>query len=99
MALLVDGQHHRMGGRVDVEADHVLDLRGEGGIVGALEGPYPMRLQAVRLQIRCTDERLIAAALPWRPPSSGWSRRAYATEACVIADSADHAIAFWIALG
>ena len=49
LALLVDGQHDGMGGRVHVEADHILDLLGEGRVVRALEGPHPMRLQAVRL--------------------------------------------------
>ena len=34
-----------MGRRIDVEADHVLELVGEFGVVGDLEGPHPMRLQ------------------------------------------------------
>jgi len=49
LALLVDREHDRVGGRVHVEADDVLDLLGEGGVVRALEGPHPVRLQAMRL--------------------------------------------------
>ena len=36
-----------MGRRVHVEADDVLDLLGEGGVVRALEGPHAVRLEMV----------------------------------------------------
>ena len=49
LALLVDRDDHRVLGRVHVEADDVLDLLGELGIVGALEGANGVRLQPVRL--------------------------------------------------
>ena len=32
LALLVDGQHHRVGGRVHLQAGQILDLGGEGAI-------------------------------------------------------------------
>lgn len=31
LAFLIDGQHHRVGGRGHVEADDILDFGGEGG--------------------------------------------------------------------
>ena len=49
LALLVDRDDHRVLGRVHVEADNVLDLLGELGIVGALEGANAVRLQPMRL--------------------------------------------------
>jgi hypothetical protein len=48
LALLVDRQHHRVGRRMHVEADDVLDLLGKGGILGALEGAPAVGLQLVR---------------------------------------------------
>ena len=38
-----------MGGRIDVEADHVVQLLDKGRIVRAFERAHPMRLQTVRL--------------------------------------------------
>ena len=49
LALLVDGHHHRVPGRVHVKADDIVELGGELGIGRALEGPDPMRLQLVCL--------------------------------------------------
>jgi hypothetical protein len=49
MALLVDGQHHRMARRIHVEADDVFDLLGEGRVGSTLEGAHAVRLQAVLL--------------------------------------------------
>src|SRR6188474_2788191 len=37
LALLVNREHHRMGGRIDIESDDVAQLRHELGIVGELE--------------------------------------------------------------
>ena len=48
LRLLVDRQHQRMLGRIDIEADDVLDLGGELRIVRQLEGAHPVRLEAVR---------------------------------------------------
>ena len=42
-----NAEHHRMGGRVDIEPDHLLELVGEFGVVGELEGAHPMRLQTL----------------------------------------------------
>lgn len=47
LAFLVNGQHDRVGGWVHVQADHILDLGGEGGIARAFERAQPMRLEAV----------------------------------------------------
>ena len=48
LGFLVDGKHHGVGRWMHVEPDDVLDLLGEGGVVGALEGAQAMRLQPVR---------------------------------------------------
>ncbi len=47
LALLVERQDDRMGGRVDVEADNVTQLLDEERIVRELELPYAMRPQTV----------------------------------------------------
>ena len=47
LAFLVDRQHHRVGRRVEVEADDVAEFVGEARIVRQLELPHPVRLQAV----------------------------------------------------
>ncbi len=44
-ALLIDGEHDRMGERIHVETHHILDLLGKGWVVGSFEGANPMRLQ------------------------------------------------------
>ena len=49
LAFLVDRDDQRVLGRVHVEADDVLDLLGELGIVGALKGANAVRLQSMRL--------------------------------------------------
>ena len=48
LRFLIDRQHQRVLRRVQVEADDVLHLGGELRIVRQLEGPDPVRLQAVR---------------------------------------------------
>ncbi len=59
LAFLVDGQHQRLLRRVEVEADDILDLFGEVGIVGDLEALHEMRLEAIfgpdALYARVTD--------------------------------------------
>ena len=49
LALLINGHDDSVGGRVHVEADDILDLGGEGRVLGLLEGAEPVRLQAVRV--------------------------------------------------
>jgi len=63
LTLLVEAEHDSVGRRIDVEPDHLLELVGEFGIVGNLEGAHPMRLQSMPpFQIRRTEEGLIPAA-------------------------------------
>ena len=49
LALFVDGDDDGVHGRVHVEADDVLDLLGEFGIVGAFERAQAMRLETMRV--------------------------------------------------
>ena len=48
--LLVDAEHDRVVGRVEVESDDIADLGGEGRVATDLVRPHQMRLQAVRAQ-------------------------------------------------
>ena len=43
LGLLVDGQHHRRSGRVQVQTDNVGDLLGESGIAAEFERALPVR--------------------------------------------------------
>ena len=75
--LLVDREHDRMLGRVDVQADDVLELGGEVGIVRALEGADAVRLQVVRRPDplhRAQGDARVSWPSPGR--SSGSPRRA-----------------------
>ncbi len=63
-----------MGGRVDIEPDHLLELVGEFGVVGELEGAHPMRLQTLpgpdpaqpgRTELIPTATLAIAGAVQW----------------------------------
>ena len=67
LRLLVDRQHDRVLGRGDVEADDILELGGEIGIVGALEGAHPVRLEVVRLPDPLHRAQADAARLGHRP--------------------------------
>ena len=49
LALLVEAEHHSVGGWIDIEADHLFELLGEFGIVGELERAHPVGLQPVPL--------------------------------------------------
>ena len=72
LALLVDREHDRMRGRMQVEADNVLDFLGEGGVPGALEGAPPVRLKVVRLPDALDGgERQVRRPWPWPGRSSG----------------------------
>ena len=68
LALLVDRQHHGMGRRVHVEADDVLDLRGEGGVVGLLEGADAVGLEAMGVPEALYRAKRNADRLGHRPP-------------------------------
>src|SRR6478736_7630609 len=46
-SLFIDRQHQGLVGRIEVEADDILDLRDEVGIVGDLATAHEMRLEAV----------------------------------------------------
>lgn len=48
LAFLIETEDDGMGGRIDIEADHVPQLVDELGIVRELELAHPMRLEAVR---------------------------------------------------
>jgi hypothetical protein len=48
LRLLVDGQHDRVRGRVDVEPDHVAQLGDERRVPGQLEGAHAVRGEPVR---------------------------------------------------
>ena len=59
LGLLVDGQDDRVLRRVHGEADDVDEFVGEGGILGALEGPDGARgARSQAFQIRWTVRRL-----------------------------------------
>jgi hypothetical protein len=66
LALLVDRRHHGMGRRVHVEADNVLDLLGEGGAVGLLEGA--VGLEAMGVPEALSRAKRNAGRLGRRPP-------------------------------
>src|SRR5947207_5645491 len=66
LGLLIDGQHDGMCRRAHIEADDVLDLLGESGVLGALEGSQPVRgcsrcVSQMRWIVR--NERPTAAAI------------------------------------
>jgi len=49
LALLIDRQHHRVGGWIEIETDDVGQFLGEARIIRPLEGAHPVRLQLGRL--------------------------------------------------
>ena len=61
LALLVDAQHQRLLGRVEVQPDDVGQLLGEARVVGELERSHPVRLRPCASQMRCT----VAGLTPW----------------------------------
>ena len=77
LGFLVDRQHHGMGRRVHIEADNVLDLFSKGGVCGALEGAYAVRLQAVLFPDPLDRAQRQANRLGHRPagPMGGLARR------------------------
>ncbi len=67
LAFLVDGDDHRMGGRVHVQPDDVLDLGCEGRIVRPLEGADAVGLEPVRLPDALDGAQAQADGLGHRP--------------------------------
>jgi hypothetical protein len=77
LALLVDRQDDGMSGRVHVETDHVFDLFGEFWIIGALERPQAMWLEAMGIPQTLDGAKRDADGLGHRPGrSNGWLRPA-----------------------
>ncbi len=64
LRLLVDRQHHRMGRRVNIEADDIRELLGKSPVVRELEVSPAVWAEAVRL-----PDRLVPST-PQRRPSS-----------------------------
>jgi hypothetical protein len=48
LRLLIDREHDRVGGRIDIEPDNVAQLSDEPGVVGQPKAFHPVRLKAVR---------------------------------------------------
>ena len=77
LALLVDREDDGMGGRIDVEADDVLELLGELRVVRQLEGPDAVRRELVGLQDALHRAQADAGRLGQHPagPVGGFARR------------------------
>ena len=76
-------QHHGMGRRIDIQADDICELLGEGGIIGELEVPPAVRAEAMGLPDRLDRRRrdasnlAIARSVQWVASCGGacWVRR------------------------
>jgi hypothetical protein len=55
LAFLITAQHQRPLGWIEVEPDHIPELRLKSRVVRQLEGLQPKRLEVVLDQIRCTE--------------------------------------------
>lgn len=77
LALLVDGDDDGMSGWVHIETDDILDLLGEFGIIGALERPQTMRLEAMGVPQTLDGAQRDADGLGHRVarPMGGFGRR------------------------
>jgi hypothetical protein len=64
LRLLVDREHHRMRRRIDVQADDVPELGGEGGSLDSLKAFKRWGCRPWGLQIRCTEAREMPTAFP-----------------------------------
>ena len=76
--LLVDTEHNRVLGRVEVEPDDIGDLGGKGRIPAHFVGAHEMRLQAVRAQDvgdAATGAADRVGQQPGRPPAAPGRRR------------------------
>src|SRR5215831_6938349 len=63
LALLVDREDNGMGGRIDVEADNVLELVGNFGSFDSLNVRTRCGASWWASRMRCTDRKLILTAL------------------------------------
>ena len=77
LRLLVEGQHHRMGRRIDIEADDLGQFLDESRIVRQLEAAPAMRSQAMRLPDRldCRNGKPDCLGHRARRPVGGLVRR------------------------
>src|SRR5262245_53687844 len=64
LALLVATEHHRVGGRVEIEPDHIPESRIEIGIVQSLKVLTMWDFSSLRNQMRCTE---LGEMPTWRP--------------------------------
>ena len=77
LALLVERQNDRVGGRIDIEPDHVAQLLDEHRIVRELELAHAVRPPPWARQMRGTEltliptRRAIIAAVQWEAPTGG----------------------------
>src|SRR5206468_6757565 len=62
LALLVGREDDRMGGRLDVEADDILELLGELRVVRQFEHSDAVRREWWASRMRCTERKLTPAA-------------------------------------
>ena len=68
---LLKSEHDGVGWRIDIEADHLLELLGEFGIVGELERATRCGWSQCPFQMRRTEEGLTPS--PWPSPArSQW---------------------------
>ena len=67
LALFVDRQHHRMGGRIEIKADDIRHFLSELRITRALEAAHAVRSWCAA-QMRCTERRDMAVAFAMARP-------------------------------
>jgi hypothetical protein len=73
LRLLVDREHEAVGRRIEVETNGRLELGGEVGILGALEGAHPVRLQVVAGADPLHGAQRRPARLPSPVRGSAWA--------------------------
>ena len=84
LALLIDGEDERLGRRVEVETDNLIELHCDVGVVADLEGSDQVRLQAVALP-DALDARRADAELRGQGPRAPMRRGAWRL-LCRLAD-------------
>ena len=68
LALFVDRQHHRMGGRIEIKADYIRHFLSELRITRALEAAQRCGWSWCAAQMRCTERRDMAVAFAMARP-------------------------------